>query len=253
MTELNKGLGVEDTALARVIEETMAKYFKEADEKSEARNNRLEKRLDSMHTILSRHTEDIKSLRADASTLQERVAQSEQYLQSLSEKLVEMEDRTRRDNLLIFNIKEGLEGPNLRAYLADQIPKWFPAFAVAPPEIMRAHRLGAPLRPGASDGTTHRSRPVILKCLRYTDRDRLLQEARKNTPEVAGKQLKFAADYSESTTKRRRPCYKIMHEARLKGFNAFLLYPATIKLQRGNDSHTFKEPKEAEDFLLALS
>ena len=253
MTDITKGLGAENTALAQVIEETMARYFKEADEKSEARNNRLEKRLDSMHSIISRHTEEIKTLRADTSSLQDRVAHLEQCLQSMSGNLAEMEDRARRDNILIFNLKEGSEGQNLAAYLTDRIQRWFPIFAMAPPEIMRAHRLGAP-RPGAgATGGTQRPRPVILKCLRFTDRDRLLNESRKNTPEVAGMQLKFASDYSEPTTKRRRPCYKIMHEARIKGFQAFLLYPATIKLQRGGETHFFKEPKEAEDFLVALN
>lgn len=29
---------------------------------------------------------------------------------------------------------------------------------------------------------------------------------------------------------RKKSCYKLMYEARVKGFQAFLLYPATIKL-----------------------
>ena len=156
-----------------------------------------------------------------------------------------MEDRACRENLLIFNLKEGAEGQNALAYLTENIPLWFPALAPAPPELMRVHRLG---RPPAS-GKTQRSRPLIIKCLRYTNRDALLNEARKNPPEVHNIQLRFTADYSDATTKRRKPCYKLMHEARTKGFQAFLLYPATIKLSRGNDVHIFQEASEAERFL----
>ncbi|KAK7938875.1 hypothetical protein WMY93_002201 [Mugilogobius chulae] len=250
MTELNKGLGVEDTALAKFIEETMAKYFKEADEKSEARNSRLEKRIESMHNTLSRHTEEIKTLRTDITNLQQRAVQAEKGQKFLADKVVEMEDRARRDNVLIFNLKEGIEGSSTLAYLGENIPMWFPALEAAP-ELMRAHRLGPPRRGQASPtdagpGKDYNPRPIILKCLRYTERDLLLKEARKKAPEVAGIQLKFAADYSEVTTKRRKPCYKIMHAARTRGFNAFLLYPATIKLQRGGETHTFKDPTEAE-------
>ncbi|CAL9690491.1 unnamed protein product [Knipowitschia caucasica] len=251
-SEMTQELGVDNTALAKTIEEIMSKYFEEADEKSEARSNRLVKRLDNMHATLSRHTEDIKALRSDTTQLQERASGTEMQLQSLSEKIVEMEDRSRRDNLLVFNLKEGVEGSNMVSYLTENVPRWFPAFARgAPgspnnPEIMRAHRLGpAPSR------TTPNPRPVIIKLLRYTDRDLLLKEARKKVPEVSGVQLKFAADYSEATAKRRRPCYKIMHEARAQGFSAFLLYPATIKLSRDHDSYTFSEPGEAEKFVAA--
>ena len=56
MASLQKELGEENASLVKVIEETMARYFKDADEKSEARMNRLEKRIESMHSILSRHT-----------------------------------------------------------------------------------------------------------------------------------------------------------------------------------------------------
>ncbi|KAJ0064831.1 hypothetical protein NL108_015662 [Boleophthalmus pectinirostris] len=236
----------------------MAKYFKEAEEKSEARHKKLEKRLDSMNAVLSRHTEEIKTLRQDTGTLQEHVARVEKevderdtLLYALTAKVTEMEDRARRDNLLILNLKEGVEGTNTLAYLRENIPKWFPAFAPAPPELMRAHRLGH-LR-STPPGKTLRPRPLIINCLRFTDRDALLKEARRNAPEVEGSLLKFAADYSEHTSKRRRACYKTMHEARVKGFDAFLLYPATIKLQRGHDSHFFSEPAKAEKFLDSLS
>lgn len=253
-TDLNKELGLENTALAKVIEETMARYFREAEEKSEARHKRLEKRLESMQSVLSRHTEDIKTMRAETSRLQERVAQTEkiaseqqQLLKEITDKLIVTEDRARRDNLLILNLKEGIEGQSTLAYLNGMLPKWFPALAPSPPEIMRAHRLGHPR--SAPAGTTTRPRPIILNCLRFTDRDVLLKEARGNPPEVAGVVLKFAPDYSEHTSKRRRVCYKIMHAARLIGFDAFLLYPAIIKLQRGNDSFTFQDPAAAERFL----
>lgn len=255
MASLQKELGKENAALARVIEETMARYFRDAEEKSEARMNRLEKRIESMHSVLSRHTEEIKSIRSETVDIKECVTATEKNISecqkkqhTLETKLTEMEDRARRENLLIFNLKEGAEGPNALSYLKENIPLWFPIFVSVPPELMRAHRLGR----SPVNGKTQRSRPLIIRCLRYTDRDALLNEARKNPPEVDNIQLRFTADYSDTTTKRRKPCYKIMHEARIRGFQAFLLYPSTIKLIRGNDARLFQEPSEAERFLATL-
>lgn len=57
------------------------------------------------------------------------VLHTEDLLLSVSEKLVEIEDRACRDSLLIFNLKEGSEGSNLLAYLADKMSRWFPVFA----------------------------------------------------------------------------------------------------------------------------
>ncbi|KAM9364752.1 uncharacterized protein KZ484_010923 [Pholidichthys leucotaenia] len=75
--ELCSNLGEENVALAKVLEEMMGIYFKEADEKSEVYITRLEKRIDSMHSILSRHTEDIKRIGSETSSLQERVSRGE--------------------------------------------------------------------------------------------------------------------------------------------------------------------------------
>ncbi len=132
------------------------------------------------------------------------------------------------------------------AYLTEKIPTWFPKLAAFPPELMRCHRPG---RPGPqSVGKQLGPRPMIMKFLRYTDRDRILNEARGNPPTVGGFQLKFAPDYSEATAAHRKPCYKLMHEARVQGYKAFLLYPATIKLTKGNEIYTFTDLKEAADF-----
>lgn len=114
---------------------------------------------------------------------------------------------------------------------------------------MRCHHLGKPPPHGSVKA---RPRPLMIKCLRFTDRDRLLGEVRKSPPEVDGDLLKFAADYSEATTRRRKPCYKIMYEARSHGFKAFLLYPATIKLSRGKDIYTYQEVSEAEKLVASL-
>ncbi|CAL9702722.1 unnamed protein product [Knipowitschia caucasica] len=261
MAELNKKLDdANSEGLVNAMEELMAKYFREADEKAEARVNRLEKRIDSLHSTLTKHMEEIKTIRADTAKLKEHVTSAEgsiamcvETMCKQQEKLTDMEDCASRDNFLIFNLKEGVEGQNALRYLTENLPKWFPDFADACPELMRCHRFGRLQETrNRTAGKPRRPRPLIANCLRYTDRDRILKESRKHPPEVADIQLKFAADYSEATAKRRKSCYKVMYDARVKGFQAFLLYPATIKLTKANMDYTFDEASQAENFLSTL-
>ncbi|KAG1930587.1 NACHT, LRR and PYD domains-containing protein [Pimephales promelas] len=157
-------------------------------------------------------------------------------MEKLQQKLVSMEDRSRRNNLRIINLKEGVEDQAL-AYLMRSLLKWFPELHSSPPELTRVHRIG-PLRK-----TPAPPRTMILNCLRFTDRDRILGFARKSPVTVEGQIIRFAADYSDATARRRRPCFPIMNRARSLGFQAFLLYPAIIKLTRGFDQNLFTEPK----------
>ncbi|KAK9958532.1 hypothetical protein ABG768_010645 [Culter alburnus] len=149
----------------------------------------------------------------------------------------------RRENLHIVNLKEGEEQGNALAYLVRSFSKWFPEMANSPPELMRAHRIGPPCKSSAPPRT------IILKCLRFTDRDRILRCARKKDVEVAGQIIHFTTDFSDVTAQRRRPCYPIMDWARSLGFQAFLLYPAIIKLTRGSDQLLFQDPNEAAKFI----
>lgn len=127
-------------------------------------------------------------------------------LQTYEAKLIACPVLHPRDNLLIFNrISEWLEctrspdGKHLK-----MVPRF------------RARPAGADEVPSSRTYYI----PLIMKCLRYTDRDHLLNEASKDPPQVADIQLKFAVDYSEATTKRQKPCYKVMHESRIYGFEA---------------------------------
>lgn len=69
---------------------------------------------------------------------------------------------------------------------------------------------------------------------------------------MANIQLQFAAEYSEATLQCRKLCYKVMYEARTKGFQAFLLYPATIQFTKGNVRHLFQDASKAELFISTI-
>lgn len=69
MDELHGELGEQNATLV-----IMAKYFNEANEKSEVCFNRLEKQTDNMHATISRHMEDIRVIHTESVNLRERTS-----------------------------------------------------------------------------------------------------------------------------------------------------------------------------------
>uniref|UniRef100_A0A672INY5 L1 transposable element RRM domain-containing protein n=1 Tax=Salarias fasciatus TaxID=181472 RepID=A0A672INY5_SALFA len=223
---------------AAVLEETLKRFFNEAEKKSEEKFERLQNRVQYKRS-------QIAVIETRVQTNEETLPKLGDALAQVEKKLVALEDMNRRDNLRIMNIKEGEEKGSMLAYLTNNLPKWFPGLARSPPELMRAHRLGPP-RQSTSPRT------IIVKCLRFTDRDRILNESRKTAVLVSGKELRFAADFSDVTAQRRKSCYPVLNRARSLGFQAFLLYPAVIKLARGSDIRQFEDPVEAVKYLESI-
>lgn len=149
--------------------------------------------------------------------------------------------------MIVHGICELKENSNSFQYITAQLPLWFPTLRDAPPEIMREHRIGPP-----RGNTTTKPRVMIFTCLRYTDRVRILKAARDSPLVVGGKEVSFSADYSLATRARRKSCYPAMEKAQLVGFQAFLFYPATIKVSKGHEHRFFEDPVKLELFLKSL-
>lgn len=208
---------------------------------------KFEDRLDTIKTEVTKNSNDIKKLKTDHKGLSTQLAKTEQSFQTTTCKLeaniAELEDRSRRDNVRIINLPEKVESGNAADFVSSSLFKWFPTLIGEKMEVMRAHRIG-PERSTASGPRT-----LICKMLRNTDRDRILKAARGSRIEVGGREIRFAADYSNYTIKRRRSFSQAMETARKLGFTPFLIYPAKLKLFRGSEVHLFETQTEAEDFL----
>lgn len=247
----------EQTHETEKMEDSLAAMIASAMEKQqlfiEAQFKTLQDRLDNIQTELSNCSSGVRELRDRYSSLSSRVSKTEKNydkcaakMATYEEKLADMEDRSRRDNIRIVNLPEGVEASNLMSYISDSLPVWFPSLIGVKPEIMRAHRIGP-------SNNTGRPRTVIMKLLRYTDRDRILRASRESPIKVNGKDIRFSADYSAFTINRRRAFYEVTNKSQKLGFQTFLLYPAQLKLSRGSTQHIFKSPLEVEDFLSGFS
>ncbi|MGH0125876.1 UNVERIFIED_CONTAM: hypothetical protein FKN15_021763 [Acipenser sinensis] len=157
-----------------------------------------------------------------------------------------MEDRS-SNNLRLVGLKEGAEGTDAIDFLTKSIPLWLPNLSNRNIEIMRAHRIYND-RSKASD----RPRTLIFNLLRYTDHQAILQAARKNTPQILDRNLKFYSDYGNITVQRHRAFSQPLSAARSQGLQAFLLYPATLKVIHNAELRLFQSPADAQQFLDTL-
>lgn len=206
--------------------------------------------LDEIKKDLAGCTAEVSKLRTEHNALSKKVDKTEKVtsflktrLASYEDKLADLEDRNRRDNVRILGVPEGMEGASATEFISTNLPKWFPNIGAQQMEIMRAHRIGPP----ASENK--RPRTLICKMLRFTDRDKILQASRKNPVKLRDREIRFSADFSNYTVARRRAFTPAMEEARKQEFQTFLLYPARLKLIRGQDTHFFDSHAKVEGFL----
>lgn len=222
--------------LKPTIQETVAAAVQQGIEQ-------LRRDLAAQTQSLKEMEERISGLEDDTSQSQGKVQMLENKLQNVLDKMDDLENRARRNNLRIIGLPETYKPSALTAICSELIPK---ALGINRSCIVeRAHRLGAPYKEGS------RARPIIVKFLNYSDKAHILQQFRESRALVIeGHKLLLFADYSIELSKKRKSFQKMctmLHEKRVK---FTLAYPATLKIQLENgNQHVFQDPSEAEIFV----
>ncbi|KAJ1115741.1 hypothetical protein NDU88_003963 [Pleurodeles waltl] len=117
----------------------------------------------------------------------------------LRSKLVDLEDRSCRDNVRSFGFPEHVEGVDVQTFLKETLPTLTGISFDPSMEFQRAHRLG-PKR--AED--SRRSRPIKSCLMRHTQARQLISTACTQGPFHAdGYEIHVTADFSKETNERR--------------------------------------------------
>ncbi|KAJ1199081.1 hypothetical protein NDU88_002919 [Pleurodeles waltl] len=128
----------------------------------------VSRKLEAMDNTMVALTAETRSMRLDIagfqsqiSGLDQRVATVETQVASwtdrdlklshLRNKLTDLEDRSRRNNVHLLGFPKGVEGADIFSYLQDILPKLTDITFDPPLEFQRAHRLG----PKRQDGSDH--------------------------------------------------------------------------------------------------
>ena len=154
-------------------------------------------------------------------------------VRQLEQKLLSNEAQSRRNNLIFYNIPEsdGMETwsqceNKVKDILVDHLE------ITKEVEIERAHRLGQKNRHGNS-----KPRPIIIKCLRFKDKQEILQ----NTKKLEGTNYGVSEDFIESVREKRQKLRPHMLHARQQGKRAFLNYD---KLRVENQTYIYDSERD---------
>ncbi len=177
----------------------------------------------------------VDSVQAAAREDKRTVTDLKDQLERLTEKMTDMEDRCRRNNVRLVGLPEGMEGPDAAVFLRANLSKWIPSLRGRDIEIDRAHRV--------YDGGRGSDRPrtLIFRVLRWHDRSDILKGARQAYPVKCAQNnvtLLFFPDFSPATAIRRKAFGPVLKKMTALGLQPFLIYPAVIKLRH-------KENREA--------
>ncbi len=164
--------------------------------------------------------------------------------------MTDIEDRSRRNNVWLVGLPEGVEGSNAAGFLRVNLSKWIPSLKGRNNEIDRAHRV----YDGGRD--SDRPRTLIFRVLRWHDRSEILKGARRAYPVKCTQDnvtLLFFPDFSPVTATKRKSLVPVLRTMTALGLQPFLAYPAVIKLQHGGEQRCFDSLRKAEDFVSSLS
>lgn len=151
----------------------------------------------------------------------------------LAAKVIDLESRSRRNNIRITGLPETSEGTQPTDFFSDMLGEIFGDVLGSPAECERAHRSLAP-----KPAPHQRPKPVIIRLLKFQHKDRIIREAR-----LKRGQLKFRnhsilifEDYPPEVVELRREYREVMAELYKLNLKPALLFPARLTVNLGPES-----------------
>lgn len=210
------------------IEHTM--YEEHRDFRASVAN--IEARAEEQAAVALDLETELGKVKGTVKNLSETVESLQAELQKTKRKCIDLEDRSRRNNLRLINLPEGEEGDDAAAFLQARLHRWFPSLNGMKAEVDRAHRV-------RSDKGKEKGRPrtLLFRLLRWQDWNAIMKDLKTRDfqlPVHKGERLRFFPDHSPETSDIRRAFAGVMKIAYQKGLRPTLLHPARLRLRPQN-------------------
>lgn len=255
--EHDEGKGDPDESLAHILREIRKgnqRLAAQLDSKLTEVNNAITNLDKTMTGIVTRVTEAENRISEAEDTLvglDKTVLQLRKQNEYLLEKVDQLENYSRRNNIRVINLPEGCEGTNPVKFFTDWLPSTLGTDSFPDPIIIeRAHRALFPRPP-----PDKKPRPVLIRFLKYQDRERVLRAAaskERNTIQHDGTPVMLFPDMSPAVARRRKEYEEVKKELAARKIPFALLHPATLRILHDGRRRFFKTPKEAMSFIQKL-
>ena len=204
--------------------------------------NEIKAKVDNHDAILSTLREQVEKNEDATATLNMKVEESirkmqkaledvrvmEGNLEKMEERMIDQEARSRRNNLLFFNVAESAEGEreDCGRVIRDLISKLGVTDRELP--MQRAHRLGPRPRHNIGRGKPF-PRPIIVNFLDFQDKELVRRSSGDlGTAGVPGKRVTVSEDFPIQIRKARETLVNEMKECKRAGKKATIAYPARL-------------------------
>ncbi len=186
-------------------------------------------RFEDRFEVLIKDIKDIQEgLNAHIDSTEEKFGSVSKEMELLWDKIDDLENRGRRNNLVLYNVPEGVEpNPNDCINFMNKLSKDFIKIEPASvPEFQRAHR--TPTGPSREQG---RPRPIHIQFPTFQSKLAFRKAAVSmfKTTTFNGAKLFIQDDLSARVQKKRKELVPAMKKLREEGKRPFFIYPAVLK------------------------
>ena len=165
---------------------------------------------------------------------------------TLSAKVEEQENASRRQNLRIVGLPEGVEGVSATEYVSGMLAELMEKGVLdKPPEVDRAHR-SLRQKPRAGE----QPRAMIVRLHKYVEKEKILRWAKeKRCFDWKGNRVRIYQDIGAELAKRRAGFNKVKAVLYRRQIKFGVLFPAKLWVTFENQQYYFESPEAADDFI----
>uniref|UniRef100_H3A4B9 L1 transposable element RRM domain-containing protein n=1 Tax=Latimeria chalumnae TaxID=7897 RepID=H3A4B9_LATCH len=174
-----------------------------------------------------------------------KMANMEAKLCKAWERLEDLENRSRCNNICIMGLQKGVEDRKPIKFLKKNLPNLLGMPEEEEIKIEKVHRSLAP-RPKL----TQQPCPIIMRLLKFQTRELILKKAQeKQEVSWENHRLTFFQDLSKEVHQKRKLFWEAKQQLRRFGIKYYMACLAALKIHRNGILHSFSTPVEVLAFI----
>lgn len=188
-------------------------------------------------TETERRVQELETANAE---LMEMVVAETDRMETLQAKVTDLEGRSRRNNIRIYGVKEGLEGSSMISFVEDLLKTQLDLGGVDL-QLQRAHRSLA-FKPQNEEAPP---RSIIVNFLQFSVKELVLKAAWAKELKLQGKRVSFSQDYPTEVMAKRREYVEIKKVLKEHNIRFQTPYPARLRIQWESGTKLYHTAAEA--------